>query len=206
MRDMIALAPTGSGKSAAFLIPLIMFLMRQPPIRGQLIQDGPYAMIMAPTRELAQQIDQEFRKLAAYTRLRSVVIVGGKSAEEQSSVISGGVEVIIGTPGRIEDCLSRRTLVLNQCFFVVLDEADKMIDYNFEEAINKIFATIPEEIEKSREEDEVLAQEQQMIDGTRNYKTFHMFSATMQPYVEKLARDYLRFPAFIQVATQVGSD
>lgn len=54
MRDMIALAPTGSGKSAAFLIPLIMFLLRQPPIRGQLIQDGPYAMIMAPTRELAQ--------------------------------------------------------------------------------------------------------------------------------------------------------
>jgi len=68
-----------------------------------------------------------------------VVIVGGKSAEEQSSVISGGVEVVIGTPGRIEDCLSRRTLVLNQCYFVVLDEADKMIDYNFEEAINKIF-------------------------------------------------------------------
>ena len=85
--------------------------------------------------------------------------MGGKSAEEQFSVIAGGVEVIIGTPGRIEDCLSRRTLVLNQCYFVVLDEADKMIDYNFEEAINKIFALIPEEIEKSRDEEQVLEQE-----------------------------------------------
>ena len=81
-----------------------------------------------------------------------------------------------------------------------------MIDYNFEEAINKIFGQIPEEIEKSLDEEQVQDQERQMIDGVRNYKTFHMFSATMQPYVEKLARDYLRFPAFIQVATQVGAD
>ena len=116
MRDMIALAPTGSGKSAAFLIPLIIFLLKQPPIRGVLAQDGPYAIIMAPTRELAQQIDQEFRKLTEFTQLRSVVIVGGKSAEQQGSIISDGVEVVIGTPGRIEDCLDRRLLVLNQCY------------------------------------------------------------------------------------------
>jgi ATP-dependent RNA helicase DDX23/PRP28 len=68
---------------------------------------------MAPTRELAQQIDQEFRKLTEFTQLRSVVIVGGKSAEQQGSIISDGVEVVIGTPGRIEDCLDRRLLVLN---------------------------------------------------------------------------------------------
>jgi ATP-dependent RNA helicase DDX23/PRP28 len=113
MRDMIGLAPTGSGKSAAFLLPLISFLLKQPPVRGHLIEDGPYSLIMAPTRELAQQIEKEFVRLTENTDLRSVVIVGGKSAEEQGSIISRGVEVVIGTPGRIQDCLDRRTLVLN---------------------------------------------------------------------------------------------
>ena len=75
-RDMIGLAPTGSGKSAAFLLPLISFLMKQPPIDNNLVQDGPYALIMAPTRELAQQIEKEFVKLAENTHLRSVVIIG----------------------------------------------------------------------------------------------------------------------------------
>jgi len=113
MKDMIGLAPTGSGKSAAFLLPLISFLMKQPPIEGHLVQDGPYAMIMAPARELAIQIESEFEKLTRGTHLRSLVIIGGKIVEEQDSVISRGVEVVIGTPGRIEDCLDRRTLVLN---------------------------------------------------------------------------------------------
>jgi ATP-dependent RNA helicase DDX23/PRP28 len=108
MRDMIGLAPTGSGKSCAFLLPLISFLSRMPPIRNNLIEDGPYSIIMAPTRELAIQIDKEFQKLTRDTLLRSVVVVGGKSVEEQGSVISRGVEVIIGTPGRIEDLLNRR--------------------------------------------------------------------------------------------------
>lgn len=81
-KDMIGLAPTGSGKSAAFLLPVITFLLSQPPIDGHLIQDGPYALIMAPARELAQQIEKEFVKLAYGTRLRSAVLVGGKSAEE----------------------------------------------------------------------------------------------------------------------------
>ena len=113
MRDMIGLAPTGSGKSAAFLLPLITFLLKQPKIEGNLIQDGPYSIIMAPSRELAQQIEKEFVKLTQNTRLRSLVMVGGKSSDEQGSIISRGVEVVIGTPGRIWDCLDRRTLVLN---------------------------------------------------------------------------------------------
>ena len=81
-RDMIGLAPTGSGKSAAFLIPLINFLLRMPPIRDHLIQDGPYSIIMAPTRELAIQIEEEFKKLTRDTHLRSIQVVGGKSSEE----------------------------------------------------------------------------------------------------------------------------
>ena len=81
-RDMIGLAPTGSGKSAAFLIPLINFLLSMKPIKDELVQDGPYSIIMAPTRELAIQIENEFRKLSKDTHLRSLVVVGGKSAEE----------------------------------------------------------------------------------------------------------------------------
>ena len=110
---------------------------------------------MAPTRELAQQIEKEFVKLTAGTPLRSVVVVGGKSAEEQGSIISRGVEVVIGTPGRIEDCLNKRTLVLNQCYYVVLDEADKMIDYNLEDSVNTIISNIPDSLHKADTEAEV---------------------------------------------------
>lgn len=205
MRDMIGLAPTGSGKSAAFLLPLIVFLLKQPPIQGNLIQDGPYSIIMAPTRELAQQIEKEFVKLTEGTRLRSVVVVGGKSAEEQGSIISRGVEVVIGTPGRIEDCLKKRTLVLNQCFFFVLDEADKMIDLNLEDSVNFIIDKIPEQIHKGETEELVRSQEEEMVQGKRNYKTFMMFSATMQPLVEKMARQYLKHPSFIQIGEDGAS-
>lgn len=79
---MLALAPTGSGKSFAFLLPIIGLLMEMPPVQGELAENGPFSLIMAPTRELAQQIDNEFQKLTKNTRLRSVVVVGGKSAQE----------------------------------------------------------------------------------------------------------------------------
>ena len=128
-----------------------------------------------------------------------MVIVGGKSAEEQSSIISRGIEIVIGTPGRIEDCLSKRTLVLNQCYFVVLDEADKMIDYGLEDSVNTIINQIPEHLHKGDDEALVKRQEEMMCSGEANYKTFFMFSATMQPLVEKMARLYLKHPAFIQV-------
>ena len=82
MRDLMGLAPTGSGKSCAFLLPMISFLMKMPPVVGDVAENGPYGLIMAPTRELAQQIDLEFQKLTRGTRLRSVVVVGGKSAQE----------------------------------------------------------------------------------------------------------------------------
>lgn len=81
--------------------------------------------------------------------------MGGKSAEEQGSIISRGVEVVIGTPGRIEDCLNKRTLVLNQCYYIILDEADKMIDYNLEDSVNTIINSIPVELQKADVEQEV---------------------------------------------------
>jgi ATP-dependent RNA helicase DDX23/PRP28 len=204
-RDMIGLAPTGSGKSAAFLIPLINFLMRMPPIKDDLISDGSYSIIMAPTRELAIQIDEEFRKLARDTHLRSIVVVGGKSAEEQGSSIGRGVEIVIGTPGRIEDLIKRQYLVLNQCYYVILDEADKMIDQELEESVNYILESLPTFLDKSSgSEQEVALQEQQMIRGEKFFKTFTMFSATMLPQIEKIARKYLRYPAMITIGEPGG--
>ena len=110
---------------------------------------------MAPTRELAIQIEAEFVKLARNTHLRSVVVVGGKSAETQGSFIGRGVEIVIGTPGRIEDQLNKRYLVLNQCYYVVLDEADKMIDMGLEESVNNILNSIPSSLEKQEKERDV---------------------------------------------------
>lgn len=114
---------------------------------------------MAPTRELAIQIENEFRKLARDTHLRSLVVVGGKSAEEQGSAISRGVEVVIGSPGRIEDLVKRRYLVLNQCYYIILDEADKMIDLDLEEPVNTILESIPSNLHKSDREREVAMEE-----------------------------------------------
>lgn len=130
MRDMLGLAPTGSGKSAAFLLPLIAQMLKMPKID---YENGPYALILAPSRELALQIHLEFERLADCTHLAAVPLVGGKSSDTQSSLIYKGAQVVIGTPGRIIECLERRYLVLNQCYFVIMDEADKMIDLDLEE-------------------------------------------------------------------------
>ena len=82
--------------------------------------------------------------------------MGGKSLQEQGTIISRGVEIVIGTPWRIADCLSQRLLVLNQCYFTILDEADKMIEMELEEQINQIFSTIPESLTKSENEQEAM--------------------------------------------------
>ena len=87
---------------------------------------------MAPTRELAQQIEEECIKLAKFTDFRTVAVVGGQSIEDQGFRLRKGVEIIIGTPGRMVDCIDHNYLVLNQCNYVVLDEADRMVDMGFE--------------------------------------------------------------------------
>lgn len=198
-RDMIGLAPTGSGKSAAFLIPLIIYLNNLPPITPETAQNGPYAMILAPSRELALQIYEEFNKFSKYTKLRAASIVGGKSAEEQALILGVGVEVIIGTPGRIQDCLEKHFTILNQCNYIVLDEADKMIKDGFEENLNYILDCIPSTNLKS--DDEKLAEEQEKETklGLKTYRITMMFSATMTNQLEKLARKYLRCPSYISI-------
>jgi ATP-dependent RNA helicase DDX23/PRP28 len=198
-RDMIGLAPTGSGKSAAFLIPLIVYLNNLPAITTETAQNGPYAMILAPTRELASQIFEEFNKFAKYTKLRAALIVGGKSAEEQALILGVGVECIIGTPGRIQDCLEKHFTILNQCNYVILDEGDKMIKDGFEENLNFILDYIPSTNLKSEDEKLNEEQEKECKLGIKTYRITMMFSATMTNQLEKLARKYLRCPSYISI-------
>lgn len=122
-KDIIGIAETGSGKTAAFLLPLLIYMMELPSSLIERVADeGPLAVVMAPTRELAQQIEEECIKLAKHTVFKTVCIVGGQSIEEQGFTLRRGVHIAIGTPGRMVDCIENAYLVLNQCNYVVLDE------------------------------------------------------------------------------------
>ncbi len=116
-RDIIGVAETGSGKTAAFLIPLLVWIMSLPKIeRMEDADQGPYALILAPTRELAQQIEEETIKFGKPLGLKVVSVIGGLSREEQGFKLRLGCEIVIGTPGRLVDVLENRYLVLNQWF------------------------------------------------------------------------------------------
>ncbi|KAL0305037.1 UNVERIFIED_CONTAM: DEAD-box ATP-dependent RNA helicase 21 [Sesamum angustifolium] len=193
-RDVIGIAETGSGKTAAFVLPMLTYITRLPPISEDNEAEGPYAVVMAPTRELAQQIEDETVKFAHYLGIKVVSIVGGQSIEEQGFRIRQGCEVVIATPGRLLDCLERRYAVLNQCNYVVLDEADRMIDMGFEPQVVGVLDAMPSSNLKPENEDEEL-------DEKRIYRTTYMFSATMPPAVERLARKYLRNPVVVNIGT-----
>ncbi|KAL2939981.1 DEAD-box ATP-dependent RNA helicase 21 [Bienertia sinuspersici] len=149
-RDVIGVAETGSGCHQ---------LVKRMKLRVH------NAVVMAPTRELAQQIEEE------------------TSIEEQGFKIRKGCEIVIATPGRLLDCLERRYVVLNQCNYVVLDEADRMIDMGFEPQVVGVLDAMPSSNMKPENEEEEL-------DEKRIYRTTYMFSATMPPAVERLARSY----------------
>ncbi|VDN55233.1 unnamed protein product [Dracunculus medinensis] len=167
-RDIIGVAETGSGKTAAFLIPLLVWITSLPKIQISEEQDsGPYAIIMAPTRELAQQIEEETVKFGQLLGIRTVSVIGGASREEQGLKLRLGVEVVIATPGRLLDVLENRYLSLDQCTYVILDEADRMLDMGFEPEVQKTV----------------------------------MFTATMSPAIERLARAYLRRPAVVYIGS-----
>ncbi|KAK9120269.1 hypothetical protein Scep_018362 [Stephania cephalantha] len=193
-RDVIGIAETGSGKTAAFVLPMLTYITKLPPMSEENEAEGPYAVVMAPTRELAQQIEDETVKFAHYLGIKVVSIVGGQSIEEQGFKIRQGCEVVIATPGRLIDCLERRYAVLNQCNYVVLDEADRMIDMGFEPQVVGVLDAMPSSNLKPENEDEEL-------DEKRIYRTTYMFSATMPPAVERLARKYLRNPVVVTIGT-----
>jgi ATP-dependent RNA helicase DDX23/PRP28 len=132
-RDLIGISETGSGKTVAFGVPLCQYLLHLPTEILQNVADqGPLAIVMAPTRELAIQIESAFSTLLSRQRIiQSTVVVGGQPIQQQAQAIRRGVHIIVGTPGRINDCIEMAYLVLNQCCYIVMDEADRMIDMGF---------------------------------------------------------------------------
>lgn len=203
-RDIIGIAETGSGKTASFLIPMLQFIFDLPKLNEQNMVHGPYALILAPTRELAQQIEQEALKFAVPLGFNCVSIVGGHAVEEQAFNLRNGAEIIIATPGRLKDCLDRRILVLNQCTYVVMDEADRMIDMGFEADVNFILDALPVSNLKPDSDEAEDASKMTMAidhDSSKKYRQTTMFSATMPSAVERLAKRYLRRPAVVTIGT-----
>ncbi|KAL1861141.1 mRNA splicing protein prp28 [Paecilomyces lecythidis] len=203
-RDLIGVAVTGSGKTAAFLLPLFVYIAELPRIDEFEWRkaDGPYAIILAPTRELAQQIEIEAKKFAGPLGFNVVSIVGGHSLEEQAYSLRNGAEIIIATPGRLVDCIERRILVLSQCCYVIMDEADRMIDLGFEEPVNKILDALPVSNEKpDTDEAEDSRAMSQHLGGKDRYRQTMMYTATMPSAVERIARKYLRRPAIVTIGS-----
>uniref|UniRef100_A0A1A9ZJ49 Probable ATP-dependent RNA helicase DDX23 n=1 Tax=Glossina pallidipes TaxID=7398 RepID=A0A1A9ZJ49_GLOPL len=202
-RDIIGVAETGSGKTLAFLIPLLAWIQSLPKIeRLEDADQGPYAIIMAPTRELAQQIEEETIKFGQPLGIRTVVVVGGLSREEQGFRLRMGCEIVIATPGRLIDVLENRYLVLNQCTYIVLDEADRMIDMGFEPDVQKILEYMPvTNLKPDSEEAEDASKLMENFYSKKKFRQTVMFTATMPPAVERLARSYLRRPATVYIGS-----
>lgn len=197
--DLIGLAATGSGKTMAYIVPILnkIVQLRHSGSAPSVALHGPYALIVVPTRELAQQIELAVKPILRH--LSMVVLVGGHRVEEQGWAMRNGAELVIGTPGRLRDFLERHLLVLSQCHHVVLDEADRIIDMNFEEDLMFILDHCPTELYCNSTNP--LQQQQQQV-----YKHTMMFSATMPAACEKIAKGYLRRPVCtVTVGEQTGS-
>ncbi|CAI0390632.1 unnamed protein product [Linum tenue] len=174
-RDIIARAKTGTGKTLAFGIPIIKLLTEDTELRGQQRRTGrlPRVLVLAPTRELAKQVEKEIKESAPY--LSTVCVYGGVSYVTQQSALTRGVDVVVGTPGRIIDLIKGNSLKLGEVQYLVLDEADQMLSFGFEEDVELILENLP-------------TKRQSML-----------FSATMPIWVKKLARKYLDDPLQIDL-------
>ena len=203
-RDLIGVAETGSGKTAAFGIPLCHHILTLPlKILSTVSENGPLALVMAPTRELAQQIEAEITKLLSLqSNLKTTAIVGGQAIQNQAMSLRQGVHIVVGTPGRINDCIENAYLVLNQCSYIVLDEADRMIDLGFAPQIELILDAMGGVL-KSENAEEAYQQEvndlENLVERVPKYRLTAMFSATMPPEVQRIAKQYLRHPAIVSI-------
>jgi ATP-dependent RNA helicase RhlE len=166
-RDVIGLAQTGTGKTAAFTLPLVDELLNGPRRTR--------AVVLTPTRELCMQVEQAIRKYAQHAPLSVVAVFGGVPLEPQQQALRRGVDVVVATPGRLIDHLERQNVVFDELEVLVLDEADRMLDMGFAPQINRLVAEMPK------------------------YRQTLLFSATMPPEVEVLARKYLRKPVVVQI-------
>ena len=175
-RDLIGLAQTGTGKTAGFTLPIVHNLISAPlvGVKGEPIHRA-RVLILTPTRELAAQVEESFRKYGKHTALRVVPVYGGVGIEPQSKALRRGVDVVVATPGRLLDHMERGNVAFGDLEVLVLDEADRMLDMGFAPQLNRIVNEIP------------------------RYRQTLLFSATMPPEVEALARKYLRKPVVVQV-------
>ncbi|KAJ3744224.1 P-loop containing nucleoside triphosphate hydrolase protein [Lentinula detonsa] len=164
-RDVIAIAQTGSGKTISFALPAMLHINAQPLLAPG---DGPIALVLAPTRELAVQIQQECTKFGSNSRIRNTAIYGGAPKGPQIRDLQRGVEIVIATPGRLIDMLETEKTNLRRVTYLVMDEADRMLDMGFEPQIRRIVSQI------------------------RPDRQTLMFSATWPKDVQKLASDFLR--------------
>ena len=175
-RDVLGIAQTGTGKTASFVLPMITMLGR-----GRARARMPRSLVLAPTRELAAQVAENFDTYAKNTRLTKALLIGGVSFKEQDQLIDRGVDVLIATPGRLLDHFERGKLILSDVKVMVVDEADRMLDMGFIPDIERIFGLTP---------------------FTRQTL---FFSATMAPEIERITNMFLSNPARIEVARQAST-
>ncbi len=171
MRDLIAIAQTGTGKTAAFVLPMIDILGH-----GRSRARMPRSLILEPTRELAAQVAENFEKYGKYHKLSMALLIGGVQMGDQVKALEKGVDVLIATPGRLMDLFERGKILLTGCDLLVIDEADRMLDMGFIPDIENICTKLP-----------------------ANRQTL-LFSATMPPPIKKLADKFLSNPKTIEVA------
>jgi superfamily II DNA/RNA helicase len=170
-KDLIGIAQTGTGKTAGFVLPMIDILHE-----GRSRARMPRSLILEPTRELAQQVSENFDKYGKYHKLSMALLIGGVQMGDQVKALEKGVDVLIATPGRLMDLFGRGKIMLNDCNLLVIDEADRMLDMGFIPDIEEICAKLP-----------------------KNRQTL-LFSATMPPPIQKLAAKFLQEPKRVEVA------
>jgi superfamily II DNA/RNA helicase len=177
MRDIIAIAQTGTGKTASFVLPMIDVLAN-----GRARARMPRSLILEPTRELAAQVAENFEKYGKYHKLSMALLIGGVQMGDQVKALEKGVDVLIATPGRLMDLFERGKILLTGCEMLVIDEADRMLDMGFIPDIEHICTKLP---------------------ATRQTL---LFSATMPPPIKKLADKFLSNPKYIEVARPASSN
>jgi len=175
-RDVMGAAQTGTGKTAAFALPLLQRMMKHENASTSPARHPVRALVLLPTRELAVQVAQQVELYAKYTDLRSTVVFGGMDMKGQTAELKKGVEVLVATPGRLLDHIEAKNAVLNQVEYVVLDEADRMLDIGFLPDLQRILSYLPKQ------------------------RITLLFSATFSPEIKRLAASYLQDPVTIEVA------